>query len=97
MIVYDFVDEQPVTPHAGTQILSIEPLISDSENTHENLNETNAVSHVVTVESTVPNPMYADKTTGTGLETPNILFEVNVENHDAVEANNIECELDLEP
>lgn len=97
MILYDFVDEQPVTPLASSQILSIEPLISDSENAHENLNETNAVSHVVTVESAVPNSMNVDKTTGTGLETPSILFEVNVENHDAVEANNVECELVLEP
>lgn len=96
MIVYDFVNEPPVTSHASIQILSIVPLKSDSKNAYETLNENNAVSHLVIAEPTVPNSLNVDETVGTQLEASDILFEVNAGNHDAGETNEAECALGLE-
>lgn len=75
MFVYNFDDEQPVTPpHSSSQIGSIEPLTSNAENADENLNESNAVVHVSTVEPTL----------------------LNVQNRGAVEAMDVEYELEFD-
>lgn len=93
MIVYDSVDEQLVTRHVDSDVRSTEPSVSYRIDVYENSHETNDIGQVGTVEPPVLDPLNVDQTNGAGLETPQ---GVNVVNHDAIEANDIKCELTLD-